>query len=188
MPLDALLSHHHDLFFAVVFNNNNSSTKDSVVNIDFQIMLRLLSQCNKQLAAAMQPRLARIRTQLDLCLALKSELYYAYLARQIPRLHVMHDSKWYIRGFVLPNDTDLDYNNGDVEVCVDYHRVKACARHLFIVTVDATHMRHNPDHNNNMTLQVQPYTATTGIFKRNAAPWLGYRNGICAHLFSSSHA
>ena len=161
--------------FAIILKDNTE---------DFQTM-HMVSQCDKRLAAIMKPRLERMRTQLVLCRELKSEVY-AYVSRKGPSLCMLYDNKWAIRGFVLPNDRDPDYNNGDVDVNVDYHRVKACQKHLFVVTVDVTRMRNGGD---NMKLQVQPYTATTGIFKLNRQHWLGYRGGLIKHLLKPpSHA
>ena len=159
--------------FAIILKDNTE---------DFQTM-HMVSQCDKRLAAIMKPRLERMRTQLGLCFDFKSEVY-AFMARKIPRLSPLHNtsSKWAIRGFVLPGERDLDYNNGDVEVQVDYQRVKACQKHLFVVTVDATHMHNGGD---NIKLEVQPYTATTGVFKRNRQGWMGYRGGLINHLAMS---
>ena len=149
---------------------------------DFEAMHRL-ARCSKAMAAVVRPRLARIRDQLHLCFDLNADLY-ALLASNIPRLSPLYNNndnkKWSIRAFVLPDNRDLDYNNGDVDIEIDYRAVKACAKHLFFIDVRVEAMHNRQD---NMTLQVQPYTPTTGVFKLDHNKhWLGYRGGLINHL------
>ena len=172
---------------------------------DFEPIHRL-SQCSRAMADIARPRLAPIREHLHLCLALKDDLYDCLVARvaaagrKLTPLFVAREeddddtatNHWTRRAFVLPDHADTSYDNGDVEIDIGYRDVKACAKHLFVVNLHVTGMRdpHLTTKLNNMTLQVQPYTKNTGLFKliTGGHPnitqcWLGYRDGIANSIF-----